>query len=498
MDPARIAAVLQGADDYRMRAITSVQTSDIWVPQPGPQLLAYISRADETLYGGAAGGGKTDLALGLALTLHQRSIIYRREFTQSVAMEDRLRELVDMSAYNGSKRQWRNPQEFRHIIDMGAVGEAKDRAKYKGRPYDLLVFDEASEWPLEWIEYLSTWNRSAHGYRCRKLYTSNPPDDVQGEWLIDYFAPWLDPNHPNPAKPGELRWFVKSRGQSVEVPGPDKVFINNKYLTPASRTFIPAKVADNSFLAESGYAEALEALPDEMREKFLHGVFARAQGDQELQVIPGEWVKLAMDRGRVLAEQGPPEGDPDQVGVDPSRGGKDATGIARRWGNWVAQVDEYQGEITNDGPKLAALVLDGACGENTIIACEQDGIGAAAVDALRAYASDRLRAFAAGGGSLRLPDDTGLLKFANERAASWWTLREALDPQGDTQLALPPDEELRRELTAPRYKRTLRGIQIEDKDNIRKRLGRSTNKGDAVAFSTKETAPASGEAFELW
>ena len=40
-----------------------------WVPLPGPQTEAYESLADVTFYGGAAGGGKTDLAIGLRLSL---------------------------------------------------------------------------------------------------------------------------------------------------------------------------------------------------------------------------------------------------------------------------------------------------------------------------------------------------------------------------------------------------------------------------------------------
>jgi hypothetical protein len=51
----------------------------LWNPLPGPQTIAYQTLADVTGYGGAAGGGKTDLALGLAITAHQKSLILRRE-----------------------------------------------------------------------------------------------------------------------------------------------------------------------------------------------------------------------------------------------------------------------------------------------------------------------------------------------------------------------------------------------------------------------------------
>jgi hypothetical protein len=78
----------------------------------------------------------------------------------------------------------------------------------------------------------------------------------------------------------------------------------------------------------------------------------------------------------------------------------------------------------------------------------------------------------------------GTLIFANKRAWAWWRLREELDPhqEGGATLALPPDAELRADLAAPTFKTTLRGIVIESKDDLRKRLGRSTGKGDAVAM----------------
>jgi hypothetical protein len=82
----------------------------------------------------------------------------------------------------------------------------------------------------------------------------------------------------------------------------------------------------------------------------------------------------------------------------------------------------------------------------------------------------------------------GQLSFANRRAETWWRFREALDPDqpdGAT-IALPPDPELRADLCTPTWKLTARGIQLESKDDIRKRLGRSPGKGDAVVMAWSE------------
>ena len=51
-----------------------------WLPLPGPQTQAYFSQADILLYGGEAGGSKTDSGLGLAFTAHQRSLLCRRQY----------------------------------------------------------------------------------------------------------------------------------------------------------------------------------------------------------------------------------------------------------------------------------------------------------------------------------------------------------------------------------------------------------------------------------
>jgi len=81
-------------------------------------------------------------------------------------------------------------------------------------------------------------------------------------------------------------------------------------------------------------------------------------------------------------------------------------------------------------------------------------------------------------------DMTGEFKFNNTRSASWWHLRELLDPSQNSTLMLPPDEELKAELLAPRW-RVAAGavIGIEAKDAIKKRLGRSPDRADAVVMA---------------
>jgi hypothetical protein len=80
-------------------------------------------------------------------------------------------------------------------------------------------------------------------------------------------------------------------------------------------------------------------------------------------------------------------------------------------------------------------------------------------------------------------DKSGKLKFINLRAEIYWKLREALDPSTGENLALPPDPLLLQDLTAPQWSLTVSGIKVESKDDIKKRIGRSTDSGDAVALA---------------
>src|SRR5579871_6161671 len=79
-----------------------------WRPLIGPQTLAYNSEADVLFYGGQAGGGKTDLLLGVAHTSHHRSIIFRREYPQLKGIEDRSQSIFSgLAKYSMFNKTWR-------------------------------------------------------------------------------------------------------------------------------------------------------------------------------------------------------------------------------------------------------------------------------------------------------------------------------------------------------------------------------------------------------
>ena len=109
MDLALALQKVQSLSEEERESLTSLiasSTHSLWSPNPGPQSQAYYSEADELFYGGAAGGGKSALIIGLALTKHQRSLILRRESTQLRGMiDDIARTIRTRSSVASSKRR---------------------------------------------------------------------------------------------------------------------------------------------------------------------------------------------------------------------------------------------------------------------------------------------------------------------------------------------------------------------------------------------------------
>ncbi len=198
------------------------------------------------------------------------------------------------------------------------------------------------------------------------------------------------------------------------------------------------------------------------------------------QVIPHSWLRAAQRRWTPT----PPADQPlTCLGVDVAYGGADATIVSARYGPWFAPLKSYRGEVTDSGQKAAFLVLqehDGAA----LIHVDGIGYGAACHEHLRERVGKL--AVAVNVASAPLPeayDRSGKYRLTNTRALAYWLLREALDPETGDGLALPPDPELLADLTAPTFEVRASGIVVESKEKIKERLGRSPDRGDAVALA---------------
>lgn len=462
----------------------------VWVPQPGPQQMAYESQADVLFYGGAAGGGKSSLMLGLALTTQKRSIIFRREAVQLTGLEEDMSRIIGgRSGYNSQSGVWRLPEG--RVLELGSVKEPDDWNKYQGRAHDFKGFDEISHFLESQFRALIGWLRSDDPkQRQRVVCAGNPPTSSEGEWVKRFWAPWLDPTHPNPAQPGELRWYISDvKGEDMSVAGPEPVEVGGEMLMPKSRTFIPSRVDDNLFLSSTGYKATLQSLPEPLRSQMLRGDFQAGSADPAWQLVPTEWVKAAQARWIKRDVKGPMTA----IGLDPARGGVDKTSVARRHGVWFDELISVPGSVTKDGPTAAGFVVplirDGAC-----ICVDAIGIGSSALDFIKGL--NLLVHPVVGSESSTVSDKAGQLRMRNKRAEMYWRLREALDPVNPNPISLPPDQELLGDLCAVRYKVVALGkvaaIQIRDKDEIRETLGRSPDKGDAVAMCFVTGIPTAG------
>jgi len=215
------------------------------------------------------------------------------------------------------------------------------------------------------------------------------------------------------------------------------------------------------------------------------GEFASSEEDS---VIPLSWVEAAVERWHAwrddLEAQGrtqPPIETFTRAGVDVGYGG-DKSVIALRYGNVIDELRYYDQKDTmalvgNVVGVLRKWAPDAKRTERVTV--DVNGIGAGVVDRLREQGY-KVDAFVAQGRTERL-ERSGELGYADRRSAAWWNLRELLDPAYDSQIALPPDKMLIGDLTAPKYRHMSGGkIRVESKEDIKERLDRSTDAGDAV------------------
>jgi Terminase large subunit, T4likevirus-type, N-terminal len=451
----------------------------LWAPLPGPQTLAYHTQADELFYGGAAGGGKSDLLLGLAGTAHSKSLILRRESTQLQELLHRSHDLFEgVGRFNGALNTWRLPAG--RMIELAGCKLEQSKQKWKGRAHDLKAFDELPDFTESQYLFITAWNRTTvQGQRCRIVGAGNPPTTSEGEWVIKRWAPWLDETHKYKAKPGELRWYAIVDAKEVEREDGRRFAWKKEVIRPKSRTFLPAFVQDNPYLMATGYVTTLQGLPEPMRSQLLFGDFTVGREDDTWQVIPTDWVKAAMNRWTPDGKRG----QLSEVGVDIAHGGPAKTVLAKRYGNWFAPLEKYPGKTTDTGMKAAALIQQAIreCPQ-ALVCIDATGVGASAFDACKELRMPHGLAVIFSG-KTEARDRTGLLQFVNIRAFAYWALRDLLDPVKGQNLALPPDQELLSDLTAPRWSMTMQGIKVEPKEDIVKRLGRSPDCADAVVLS---------------
>lgn len=494
----------------------------LFVPTPKQQQVV-DNPADVIGYGGAAGGGKSYLITGLAVQEHKRSAIIRPQKNQTQKFVLELTKMLgSRDGYNSSTSSWQfvSPDSVERFVKFFGLDNPGDEEKQQGDDYDFKGYDEVTQMREEDVRYTLTWNRTDDPkQRVRAVLAFNPPTTPEGRWVIKYFAPWLDPAHPNPAKDGELRYFATvGDNRDYEVAGPQPFIIKRlangesvpwyrfnpalyspeEIITPESRTFIHARVTDNPYYMQTNYLQKLQSLPEPLRSQMMNGDFFAGIEDDARQVIPSLWVMQAQARWKERADlyrsgaaKRPPQ---DSIGADVARGGNmggaevaagsDEMVIAPRYGTFFDELKAFKGVDINDGSKSAALIV-GERRDEAPVHVDVVGVGTSTYDFLCANSIHTVPVN--GASSAHGTDRSGLLRFQNRRAELYWRLREALDPASDEPLALPPDPQLLSDLCAPRWVLGKSGIQIESKIEIIKRLGRSPDRGDAVVLANITT-----------
>ncbi len=221
-----------------------------------------MSRAeDEALYGGAAGGGKSDALVIEALRQvdipHYKGLILRKTFPQLTDLIDKsllyYPRIYPGARYNAETHTWFFPSGAK--IVFGSLQHSKNKLDYQGKAYDFIAFDELTHFAYDEYIYLSSRNRAnGPGTRCYIRATANPGGVGHG-WVKERFI--------TAATPMSTIW------ETVSVPFPDGRVVKQQ----KSRIFVPSSVFDNQILLQNdpNYLIKLASMPEAERKALLYG-----------------------------------------------------------------------------------------------------------------------------------------------------------------------------------------------------------------------------------
>lgn len=278
------------------RQLTCIKACGLSLPFTGLSLSPAM--ADIIGYGGAAGGGKTDTNLAVAIlaaTLYPGINIgyFRREYPTLEGPGGaimRSRELIGHFAkYNQQQKRWTIPtgqkdakgQDITSVLQFCHCATASDVYNYQSQQFDILIIDEVTQFEKEMTKYLLTRNRSTIDYptfRPFALFSTNP-GNVGHQYFKDEFV---------------------TLGPTEQV----NIYINESGLEE-KHMFIPSKLDDNQILVnrDPGYRRRVSST--ELNRKillegdwdvFAGQAFSELSRDKHLInpiAIPEHWTRFA-------------------------------------------------------------------------------------------------------------------------------------------------------------------------------------------------------------
>ena len=280
-------------------------TQSVYRPQAGAQERAMNSPANITVYGGAAGSGKTHLMLlRPLLQIHDpkfNAVFFRRtgpELTGAGSVWEEAKELyVEFGArVRENAREILFPSGAR--IKFSHMEHEKNKLGHQGKQYTHIYFDEGTHFTQGQITYLMSRLRSAAEANSSMFISCNPDPDSFIAELIDW---WLDEDgFPDKEKSGVIKfygsvnndiYFTDTEEEMAEL-YPQVVWVwnpnlsKNVYVSPKTITFIGGTIFDNPALLTSNpqYLAELNALPQIEKDRLLHGNwYARPEGSSHFQ-----------------------------------------------------------------------------------------------------------------------------------------------------------------------------------------------------------------------
>jgi phage terminase large subunit-like protein len=219
------------------------------------QIKALLCPNEEALYGGAAGGGKSDFLLMFLLQYvevkYYQSAVFRKSFmdlSQPGGLIPRSKEWLSHTdaKYNASEHQWTFPR-YTSVLKFGYLDAENDMYRYQGGEYQRIGFDELPHIRPNAYEYLFS--------RKRKLEGSTVPTQVRSTANPD---------------------------------GPNYAYVKDRFVKPGhpDRPYIPSGLEDNRYLDIEDYENALKHLDDVTYKKLRHGNWEVQPAGR---MFKGEW-----------------------------------------------------------------------------------------------------------------------------------------------------------------------------------------------------------------